>query len=60
VELLCLSWSQYSIQSFLDYPDVLPAVMGMLSARKVEPIVFQYHLTMLKNLVGHSLENKAK
>ena len=63
VEILCLSWSQHSVCSFLDYPAVLPALMGMLSAREdkaAEPAVFQLHLQMIKNLVVHSLQSEER
>ena len=39
----------------LFHPDVIPAIMGMLSNPNISPHVFQYHLTLVKNLVIHSL-----
>ena len=55
VEIVCISWSLHSTESFINHPDVIPAIMGMLSNPNISPHVFQYHLTLVKNLVIHSL-----
>jgi hypothetical protein len=31
LEILCVSWPQHSVGSFVQFPDVIPAVMNMLS-----------------------------
>jgi hypothetical protein len=40
VEIVCISWSLHSTESFINHPDVIPAIMQMLSNENISPNVF--------------------
>lgn len=45
------------MQNYQTYPEVLPSLLRMLSAPKIDRSVFQLHFQLIKNLVVASLFN---
>jgi len=58
MEVITLSWSQthLSLQNYEVYPDVFRGVLGMLREPKLNPEVYELHLTMLKSIILKSIQ----
>ncbi|TNV87999.1 hypothetical protein FGO68_gene14880 [Halteria grandinella] len=57
IEVLTLSWSQYNPISYVEYPQVMESLLGMLTESKIQPEVYETILQMLKNIILKCSEN---
>jgi hypothetical protein len=57
MEILTISWSSshIALENYQTYPDVFRAILSMLGESKINPEVYELHLTMLKSIVLKSI-----
>jgi hypothetical protein len=57
MEIVTLNWSSTHtvLNNYKEYPDVFRAVLGMMGENKLNPEVYELHLTMLKSIILKSI-----
>jgi len=57
MEIITLSWSSthITLDNYKKFPDVFRAALSMLGESKLNPEVYELHLSMLKSIILKSI-----